>query len=29
VTLLDELRALNVGFVTIGEGLDTTTPRVG
>ena len=26
VTLLDELRALNVGFVTIGEGLDTTTP---
>src|SRR5207249_1849569 len=26
VTLLDELRALDVGFVTIGEGLDTTTP---
>ena len=25
VTLLDELRALDVGFVTIGEGLDTTT----
>src|SRR5438094_3570930 len=23
VTLLDELRALNVGFVTIGEGMDT------
>jgi DNA invertase Pin-like site-specific DNA recombinase len=26
VTLLDELRALEVAFVTIGEGLDTTTP---
>ena len=26
VTLLDELRALDVGFMTIGEGLDTTTP---
>jgi len=26
VTLLDELRALDVAFVTIGEGLDTTTP---
>src|SRR5712692_8621487 len=26
ITLLDELRALDVGFVTIGEGLDTTTP---
>lgn len=26
VTLLDELRALDVGLVTLGEGLDTTTP---
>jgi len=26
VTLLDELQALNVGFVTLGEGIDTTTP---
>ena len=26
VTLLDELRAVNVGLVTIGEGIDTTTP---
>ena len=24
--LLDELRALDVGLVTLGEGLDTTTP---
>lgn len=26
VNLLDELRALDVGLVTLGEGLDTTTP---
>src|SRR5713226_10513487 len=26
VNLLDELRTLDVGFITIGEGLDTTTP---
>jgi DNA invertase Pin-like site-specific DNA recombinase len=26
VLLLDELRALDVGLVTLGEGLDTTTP---
>ena len=26
INLLDELRALNVGLVTLGEGLDTTTP---
>jgi DNA invertase Pin-like site-specific DNA recombinase len=26
VILLDELRALDVGLVTLGEGLDTTTP---
>src|SRR6202158_2610897 len=26
VTLLDELQALGVGFVTLREGLDTTTP---
>jgi DNA invertase Pin-like site-specific DNA recombinase len=26
VTLLDELRALDVGFISFGEGIDTTTP---
>jgi DNA invertase Pin-like site-specific DNA recombinase len=26
VTLLDELQALGIGFVTLGEGIDTTTP---
>jgi DNA invertase Pin-like site-specific DNA recombinase len=26
INLLDELRALDVGLVTLGEGLDTTTP---
>jgi DNA invertase Pin-like site-specific DNA recombinase len=26
VTLLDDLQALGVGFVTLGEGIDTTTP---
>src|ERR1044072_6171450 len=26
INLLDELRALGVGLVTLGEGLDTTTP---
>src|SRR5688572_31179272 len=26
VMMLDELRALDVGLVTLGEGLDTTTP---
>jgi DNA invertase Pin-like site-specific DNA recombinase len=26
ILLLDELRALEVGLVTLGEGLDTTTP---
>jgi putative DNA-invertase from lambdoid prophage Rac len=26
VNTLDELRALNVGFVSLGEGIDTTTP---
>ena len=26
VTLLDELRALGIGFVTLGEGIDTSTP---
>ena len=26
ISTLDELRALNVGFVSIGEGIDTTTP---
>ena len=26
VALLDELRALNVEFATVGEGIDTTTP---
>jgi DNA invertase Pin-like site-specific DNA recombinase len=26
VLLLDEMRALDVGLVTLGEGLDTTTP---
>jgi DNA invertase Pin-like site-specific DNA recombinase len=26
VTLLDERRALDVGFVSFGEGIDTTTP---
>lgn len=26
ITLLEELQALGVGFVTLGEGIDTTTP---
>jgi DNA invertase Pin-like site-specific DNA recombinase len=26
ITLLDELQALGVAFVTLGEGIDTTTP---
>src|SRR5262245_26554299 len=26
VGLLDELRALDVGFLSLGEGVDTTTP---
>jgi len=26
VTLLDDLQALGIGFVTLGEGIDTTTP---
>ena len=26
VTLIDELMALGIGFVTLGEGIDTTTP---
>ena len=26
VTMLDELRALDVGFISFGEGIDTTTP---
>jgi DNA invertase Pin-like site-specific DNA recombinase len=26
ITFLDDLQALGVGFVTLGEGLDTTTP---
>ena len=26
ITLLDELQALGVGFVTLGESIDTTTP---
>src|SRR4029453_17423930 len=26
ITLLDEPQALRIGFVTLGEGIDTTTP---
>jgi DNA invertase Pin-like site-specific DNA recombinase len=26
VTLLDDLQSLGIGFVTLGEGIDTTTP---
>src|SRR5262249_28077326 len=26
ITLLDDLQALGVGFVTLGESIDTTTP---
>ncbi|HUC75603.1 MAG TPA: recombinase family protein, partial [Vicinamibacterales bacterium] len=26
VTLLDDLQALGIGFVTLGEGIDTSTP---
>ena len=26
ILLLDELQALGVGFITLGEGIDTTTP---
>lgn len=26
ITTLDELRALDVGFISLGEGIDTTTP---
>ena len=26
ITLLDDLQALGIGFVTLGEGIDTTTP---
>src|SRR5207253_6305964 len=26
ILLLDELQALGIGFITLGEGIDTTTP---